>query len=605
VACVVQVGCGGSKDVADPSSVRETVQGNVVGASIRDGRVHAWRGLPFAAPPVGELRWHAPQPPAAWTEQREALESGSPCAQLGGDPIMGNEDCLYLDVFAPTFAAEAVPTGADRLPVMFWIHGGGNSMGSGDMLDPSRLAADNGVIVVTINYRLGILGWLSHPALRATIEDPADASGNYGTLDMIRGLEWVRDNIAAFGGDPNRVTVFGESAGGMNVFSMLLSPLARGLFHGAIAESGSPVSMTRIQAENYTDDDTEGLPGSSAELVISLLRQRGVAESRESAKEKAAAMNATETEAFLRSFSTEELLAPFVELAADSAFPIYITPNIIRDGHVIPTAPPLELFSTPGGYNAVPFIAGTNREEHKLFFAMESPHVSRRFGFPTGFENLRLYDIEGEYGGLIWRAMGADEPISRMRKVQGPSVWSYRFDWDEEPSIFGTDLSKLIGAGHAIEMIFVFGLNDLGFANRFLYEDVESASELSRQIRSYWANFAHTLRPGTGQGGDLPEWTAWGTSPGEPRYLILDGPLDGGLRFGNDEIDQKFVLDRASKDPRLLTDEERCGVFKNFVQWSEALTMESYTTVNDGACGAFPIESRLFFASLSHMNEAD
>jgi hypothetical protein len=124
-------------------------------------------------------------------------------------------------------------------------------------------------------------------------------------------------------------------------------------------------------------------------------------------------------------------------------------------------------------------------------------------------------------------------------------------------------------------------------------------------MRSYWAHFAHTLRPGTGQDGDLPEWPAWGTGADEPRYLILDGPLDGGLHFGNDEIDQAFVLDRASKDPRLLTDEERCGVFKNFVQWSEALTMESYATVNEGACSAFPIESRLFFASLSHMNEAD
>ena len=602
---MLAVGCGGSKDVADPGSAREIVGGHVVGASIREGRVHAWRGLPFAAPPVGELRWHAPRPPASWTEQRHALESGSPCAQLGGDPIMGSEDCLYLDVFAPAFAADAIPAASDRLPVMFWIHGGGNSMGSGDMLDPSRLAADNDVIVVTINYRLGIFGWLSHPALRATIDDPADASGNFGTLDMIRGLEWVRDNIAAFGGDPDRVTIFGESAGGVNVYSLLISPLASGLFHGAIAESGTPMSMTRIQAESYTDDDPEGLPGSSAELVISLLRQRDLAASRESGKEQAASMNATETEALLRSFSTEELLTPFVELAADSAFPIYITPNVIRDGHVIPTAPPLELFSTEGGYNAVPFIAGTNREEHKLFFAMESPHVSRSFGLPTGFENLRLYDIEGEYGGLMWRAMGADEPISRMRKVQGPSVWSYRFDWDEEPSVLGTDLSKLIGAGHAVEMIFVFGLNDLGFANRFLYEDVESASQLSRQIRSYWAHFAHTLRPGRGQGGDLPEWPAWGISPGEPRYLILDGPLDGGLRFGSDEIDQEFVLDRASNDPRLLTDEERCGVFKNFVQWSEALTMESYKSVNEGACSAFPIDSRLFFASLSHMNEAD
>ncbi len=605
IACVVSVGCGESIEFADHASAREIAQGKVVGGSIRNGRVHAWRGLPFAAPPVGALRWRAPQPPLEWSEQREVLTSGSPCAQLGGDPINGSEDCLYLDIFAPAFAIDSVPVKEHRLPVMFWIHGGGNSMGSGDQLDVSRLAAENGVIVVTVNYRLGILGWFSHPALRASVDDVNDASGNYGTLDLIRGLEWVRDNISAFGGDPGRVTIFGESAGGLNVYSLLISPLARGLFHGAISESGMPVSMTRIQAENYTDDEDAGLPGSSAELLISLLRRHGEADSRESAKKAAAAMADGKVEAFLRSLSTAELLAPFVELAGDFSMPMYISPNIVRDGEVIPTTPPLELLSTPGGYHAVPFIAGTNREEHKLFFSMTSPHVSRTFGYPTGFENLRLYDIEGEYGGLMWRAMGVDEPISRMRKVQGPSVWSYRFDWDEEPSILGTDFSKLIGAGHAVEMLFVFGLNELGFANRFVYDDVESAAELSRQMRSYWANFAHTSQPGEGQQGDLLEWPAWGTGRGEPRYMILDSPRDGGLRLGSDEIDQQFVLNRASQDPRLLSDEERCRVFKNFVQWSEALDMESYLEVNDGACKEYPIDSRIAFPSLSHQSEVE
>jgi len=143
---------------------------------------------------------------------------------------MGGEDCLYLDVFAPAMTADAVLSADDGLPVMFWIHGGGNSMGSGDQLPPEALARDNGVIVVTINYRPGIFGWLSHPALRATASGPEEASGNSATLEMIRALEWTRDNIAAFGGNPNRVTIFGESAGGMNVYSLLVAPLAKGLF---------------------------------------------------------------------------------------------------------------------------------------------------------------------------------------------------------------------------------------------------------------------------------------------------------------------------------------------------------------------------------------
>ena len=148
-------------------------------------------------------------------------------------------------------------------------------------------------------------------------------------------------------------------------------------------------------------------------------------------------------------------------------------------------------------------------------------------------------------------------------------------------------------------------LNELGFANRFVYEDVDSAAELSRQIRSYWANFAHTGQPGRGQQDDLPQWPAWGAERGEPKYMILDSPRDGGLRLGSDEVDQQFDLDRAGLDPRLLSDEERCRVFKNFVQWSEALDMESYLKVNDGACRNYPIDSRLPFPSLSHLSEVE
>ena len=603
VASFVFVGCGESPPTPEPATLRTLAAGEIIGAVLSEGEVHAWKGVPYARPPIGDLRWRAPQPPEAWSGRLEALESGSACAQLGGEPVLGGEDCLYLDVYAPAFDAQAVPTGDERRPVMFWIHGGGNSMGWGDQLPPTRLAAEHDVIVVTINYRLGIFGWLSHPALRASAQGPAEASGNFGTLDMIRSLEWVRDNIDRFGGDPNRVTIFGESAGGLDVFSLLLSPLAKGLFHAGIAQSGVPATMTRAQAENYTDAAEPGLPGSSSEFLIALLRQAGRAEDRVSAQALAASMSHTQVETFLRSFSTEEILQPFIDAVGDSPMPIYIVPNLIRDGFVLPDADPIEIFATPGAYNAVPFIAGANREESKLFFAMSSPHVSRTFGLPSGFENERLYDVEGEYGGLIWRAQGVDEPIAAMRSAQGPSVWAYRFDWDEEGSVLGMDLSKLIGAAHAVEMLFTFGLTDLGFANRFVFEDRESAERLSTQMRSYWTNFAHTLRPGRGQAGDLPEWTAWDPGAGKAKFMVFDSSRGGGLRFGTDRIDQDFVLKRAAEDPRLFDDAERCAVFRNMVQWSSALTVEEYADVADGACRDHPLDDRLFFGSLSHTNE--
>ena len=610
VALVVLVwlaaGCGADRPVADASTARSLAQGDVVGTSIEDGAVHAWRGIPFAKPPTGPLRWRAPRPPEPWEGAREALESGSMCPQLGMEkPVEGEEDCLYLDVFAPASATKVLASGGEPLPVMFWIHGGGNSMGWGHQLPVSPLARDNDVIVVTVNYRLGVFGWLGHPALRASAETTDDASGNFGTLDLVRGLEWVHENIAAFGGDPERVTIFGESAGGMNVFSLLASPRAEGLFVGAIAQSGMPVSMTREQAEHYTDDAAApGLPGSSRELVLALLRADGRASDREAAKALAAELPPAELEAFLRAQSTEALLAPFAALMEGTGFPIYMAPNLLQDGFVLPNTPLPELLATPGAYNAVPTIAGTNREEHKLFLAWESPHVSRTFGLPSGFENERLYDVEGEYGGLGWRAMGADLPIAAMRGAQGASVWAYRFDWDEQPSVLGLDLSKLFGAAHAMEMFFVFGLTDLGFGNRFLFEDLASAERLSVQMRSYWANFAHTGRPGRGQNDDLPEWTPWDPDRDGVKYIVFDSDRDGGLTFGRDAIDIEFVLRRAEADPRLLDDAERCGVFKNFVQWSDSMTIEQYATRMDGACAAFPIESRFFFPSLDHTRDA-
>ena len=206
----------------DPATERSVAEGRLVGFVSEDG-AHAWRGIPFAKAPVGSLRWRAPLPPPPFDGRFEALRYGSPCVQLAGpgggadgaeagEPT-GSEDCLFLNIYAPRFEPDRVPVGLARLPVMVWIHGGGNSVGDASLYDGSRIALAHGMIVVTVHYRLGILGWFSHPSLRGRDASPDDRSGNYGTLDLIRALTWVQQNIAAFGGDPQRVTIFGESAG--------------------------------------------------------------------------------------------------------------------------------------------------------------------------------------------------------------------------------------------------------------------------------------------------------------------------------------------------------------------------------------------------------
>ena len=217
-------------------TVVRTREGLIQG--IGEGRVRLWRGIPYAQPPVGELRWRAPRPMTPWQGIRQATQYGPAswqnkdyCTEMGGgDPGAFSEDCLYLNVWAPSDMA------APR-PVMVWLHGGGFTLGAGGLPTYEGAAlVERGVVLVTLNYRLGHLGFFAHPALDG--EDPRGPVHNFGLLDQIAALEWIRDNIAGFGGDPERITVFGESAGGRSVLSLLASPLAKGLFHRAIVQSG-------------------------------------------------------------------------------------------------------------------------------------------------------------------------------------------------------------------------------------------------------------------------------------------------------------------------------------------------------------------------------
>jgi para-nitrobenzyl esterase len=229
---------------ADPLKVK-TQQGKVVGKTINDGKVRAFMGLPYAAPPAGDLRWKAPQPPAKWKGDRDATKYGAHCAQgrVFADMVFQDagpsEDCLFLNVYAPASA-----TKKSKLPVMFWIHGGGYSGGgSSEPRHNGDFLPTKGVVLVTINYRLGVFGFLVTDELA---KEGNGAAGNYGLLDMVAALRWVRNNIAAFGGNPDNVTIFGESAGSFAVSTLMASPMAQGLFHKAIGESGAafPSAMT-------------------------------------------------------------------------------------------------------------------------------------------------------------------------------------------------------------------------------------------------------------------------------------------------------------------------------------------------------------------------
>jgi para-nitrobenzyl esterase len=586
------VACGREESPAerDPASQRMTASGEVVGFALEGA--HGWRGIPFAKPPVDALRWRPPQPPAPWEGVRETLAYGAVCPQFDRSwKQTGSEDCLLLNVYAPKSEPDAVPRGRERLPVMVWIHGGGQSIGSSHFAVGSRLAAENGVVVVTVQYRLGVLGWLSHPALRADATTPEERSGNWATLDLIRSLEWVRDNVAAFGGDPGRVTIFGQSAGGINVFALLLSPRARGLFHGAISQSGFSTTFSRDQAERYADAGEAGEPPGSRELVLMLLQRDGRADDRTGAKALAEALGPEETASYLRGKSAEELLAVFGE-APGGIGGIYLAPFSIRDGHVLPEDPAEELLAR-GEYNHVPVVLGTNRDENKAYLSVTSPYVTRAGFVPLRITDPRRYEQVAAYGSRLWKALGADEPARALRRHQR-DVWVYRWDWDEVKGPPWIDFSKLLGAAHGTEMPFVFGSPAWSYMPASLFE-ADSFEPLSRQVRSYWAEFAAGGEPGRGQTGQLPEWTRWSPADGAPRTLLLDTPEGGGVRMSPDTVDRAELVARVAQDPGLRGVGERCEIYQGFVQWSDTFTVAEYEALEDGGCRDHPLPGRTIF----------
>jgi para-nitrobenzyl esterase len=603
-AALLALGCSThpspqSPPAADPASRRALPAGEVVGAAGARGS-HVWKGIPYAQPPLGELRWRAPQALPRWSEPREALDFGAICPQLAsrfggeqgiaaGTPV-GHEDCLTLNVWAPAFAPEAVPEDSERLPVMLWIHGGGNVVGSGRFYDGGRLAASQRVIVVSVNYRLGPLGWFRHAALRSDGSSAEDRSGNFGTLDLIRALEWLRVNAAAFGGDPGNITVFGESAGGRNVMSLVMSPRARGLFQRAISQSGGIGTTPLADAEHAADaGDAAGHVNSSQEVLLRLLAADASPGDRAGALARAAQMSLPETAALLRGTDPARLIAAYQRERFEG---LPAVPQIFRDGVVIPDAEPLELLERPGGAAPVPVLLGSNRDENKLFLAFDRNYVRWWLGLVPRIADPAAYDLTARYLSRMWKATAVDEPASALRSAGHANVFAYRFDWDEEPTVFGlVDVGELVGAAHGFEIPFVFGHWDLGPMSNWLFSDenAEGREWLSERMMSYWAEFAHTGSPGRGRDGALPEWPRWQLSgTGESPSMVFDTLAGGGLRIESRTESSRALIEEIAADPQLASPAERCAVYRELAFFGRSFDARAYAARAE--CREFPLD---------------
>ncbi len=540
---------------------RQTHAGPVIGSVERDG-THAWRGIPYAAPPIGRLRWRQPQPVSKWQVPRLAVAHGHPAPQFGGPmlglpshqhgSIVGDEDCLTLNVFAPAWEAGAVPNGRDRRPVMVWLHGGGNSIGTAGTYDVARTFAEqDDLVVVTVNHRLGVLGWFRHPVLmagRATTE--AEQSGNFGTLDQIAALEWIRDNISAFGGDPDCVTVFGESAGAQNVLVLLASPLAAGLFHRAIAQSPLAISHSADEAVDGGNLAFEGERVGSREVIARLTRRH----------DGPARMTAT----WLRSLSASDILSVMVPGSGG----YYGSPRPIRDGIVLPTAPFPEVFAS-AHWNRVPLIIGTNRDEIRPFLADKPEYTQMMFGSMPILLDRDGYAIESDVMSAAWRCLHLEAPVEAMEASGHREVWTYRFDWDEAPPVPYVRPDLLFGAGHGMEIPLVFrdlqGKTDLFKAGTML--NLGSRTRLSRAMSAAWASFARDGKP------SVPDVNWPARKPGSgPDSLVFDSEADGGIRMETLRRDLASLKAFLKETPLVRSGEQRCQIYARTFLWSPLLS---------------------------------
>ena len=459
-----------------------TSDGRVRGIS--SGGVDQFLGIPYAAAPLGDLRWRPPQPNAGWQGVRDASKFASHCPQLGtpyGLPST-TEDCLYLNVFTPGKTNNGQP---HLLPVMFWIHGGALIVGESDGYDPMPLVA-NDVIVVTINYRLGWLGFLAHPAL--TAESPQDASGNYGLMDQQAAMRWVQRNIRHFGGDPSNVTIFGESAGGLSTHSQLVSPLAAGLFEKAIVESG---------AYSLTQPTLAAAEASGTKFAT-------------------AAGCASQTAACLRALSVSTILA--------APTPSSIVPNL--DGYVMPTSVGPALAA--GQFNRVPVIEGSNHDEWRLFVAQTEkatgtpltaagyiPAIQATLGVSAGVAAFiaSKYPLANYSSpSVALGAIGTDAVFACNARVAAHALsnyvptFQYQFSDENAPMLyFAPPISFPTGAYHASELTYIFDLVGTPVPPPPF---TPPQQQLSAAMAAYWTQFARSGDPNATGAPVWPQYMA-------------------------------------------------------------------------------------------------
>ena len=487
-----------------------------------NGQVDKFLGLPYAAPPVGDFRWKAPTPPQGWSGIRDATVMGSECTQLkagkGGQVVSGSEDCLYLNVYRPANTRSRKP-----LPVLVFIHGGLNHRGSGNDYDPSEMAASEGIIVVTINYRLNVFGFLALPSLDSEAGSPS--SGNYGLLDQQAALRWVHENIRGFGGDPTNVTVGGESAGAIDICANLASPGASGMFNKVIMESTYCPAAPHVEALATSAPVAITAGCADVQSAASCLRGKAAAD----VLEAAAPLN------------------PIV--GGGTAIPgkdtgFNASPNYGND--VLPMKPADVL--TAGQWNWATILIGSNHDEAALFVA---PAIAAKVRLPLSVDGYNAV-VASQYRSFAPAVLNeyhldqfkspfmayADEStddspfgcaITQLSQALAVSAPVYRYEFDDAGApIPGGEMTGLpafsLGAYHGSELQYLFKMT------RLPGPQTPQQQQLSTQMIQYWGNFIKTGNP---NGSGLPEWPHYDAN----KLRILSLKPEGNAVIDNFDTD--------------------------------------------------------------------
>jgi len=528
----------------------ETSSGIVDG--YKKGRVIYWDDIPYAKPPIDQLRWKAPRTInnskniISSKENNYCVQRPSSLGGPGGEGLyVGTEDCLYLDISATARKK------SELLPVMFWIHGGGNTSGLKDLYDFNKMVRRHNVIVVRINYRLGPFGWFTHPSIQ-DFQTDLDKTSNFGTLDIIAALHWVKENISLFGGDPDNVTIFGESAGGHNVFSLLVSDKSKGLFHKAISMSGYTTSISPKDA--YVQNDKSSTSSyTSSEIVKKIIK--------ELSNEKETYSN-EEIRDILLNLSTQEFFEHYANRETYEEIPLLTSDNI-----VIPEAGLRASLFNKDIVNKVPTIAGSNRDEVKLWLATAEYFVELDFsavGSLLNIPNVKLKDEDAfeafnYYRSSAWKIRGVDIPLKGLYESGNSNLYAYQYHWDDHRRYVVADFKKLIGAAHATEIPLLAGNAKLvgGYPlSDLIYPAGRSRLFTSRNMMRFWTNFAKSGEPGMSTNSirwsSIIENNEFGSS-----YIVIDNK--NNLKVKEDKKTFKSLAKELFEDSR-VNELEKCVI---------------------------------------------